>query len=120
MKTLHQHITEKLKVNKDYEDATYKPKKYTELMAIILDECKEQCEQPNFNGNLDLTGIDVSGLDTLSQCFKISGMEYYVWKIQTVDVTGWDVSNVHFFDQTFAGLERVHYILGLSDWDVSV
>ena len=113
MKTLQQHITEKLKVNKDYKSNIIQVESIIQLCNIISDRVMAD----DFNGNLDLSDIDVSKLTSLNELF-FSDMKVNT-RVITLDVTGWDVSNVETMYSTFRKLIYLKEIKGIADWDVS-
>jgi surface protein len=118
MKTLVQTINEKLKITKHTKTVyKYHPSDINELRVIIKDKCKN-C----ISNILDLTDIDVSKLDTLNSMLSSITLDNENERnIDTIDVTGWDVSNVTNFKSTFDSrlAERITDIYGLDTWDVS-
>ena len=86
MKNLRSYLTEKLLINKNFKDNTITVTSLDELKNII----KERYIDPNTkkpNRHIDLTDVDVSELDDLSETF--------LWyRFKTIDISGWDTSNV--------------------------
>lgn len=110
MKTLTQHIEEKLLINKNFKDSNIVVKSLKELKSII----KDRSIDPNtkkFNKNIDLSDIDVSKLDDLSEIF--------MWyKFKTINISGWDTSNVKVMTQMFYGCDELEDIIGIEDIDI--
>ena len=127
MKTLKQHIFEKLKVSaKNTTKHTLFPETKIELKEMIEDEIFE-------NGNeCSLNHINVSKITNMSNLFRYSKFngdisEWNVSNAKTMegmfwgsnfngDISNWDVSNVTnmycmFYDSKFNG--------NISNWDVS-
>ena len=124
MKTLKQHIFEKLKVSKP--TYTLFPETKDELKQMIEDEISE-------NGNeCSLNHINVSKITDMSNLFRYSEFNGDIseWDVSSVrdmysmfdsskfngDISDWDVSNVTnmycmFYGSKFNG--------DISDWDVS-
>lgn len=117
MKTLLQTINEKLKISKK-KHFIYKPKSLEELKKLI----KEKVEN-NKNNILDLTDIDVSNLNSLENMTSYTYLDVVNNKtnIDTIDVSGWDVSNIKNFKRVFCSRlgNRITTIIGLDDWDIS-
>jgi len=123
MKTLQGILCEKLRISKSSiskqhnKSYNYQPKNINELRLIIKNKCK-YCT----SNILDLTDIDVSKLNTLNSMLSSVMLDSEIERnIDTIDVTGWDVSNVTIFDNTFDSrlAERITDIYGLYTWDVS-
>ena len=107
MKSLNQYIIEKILINKKSKFIN-KIKVYTktQLRSIIWER---------YNNNksfLDLTDIDVSELDDLSDIF-------YQFLVEVVDISGWDISNVIIMDAMFGCCEKLKKIIGIENLDVS-
>ena len=124
MKTLKQHIFEKLKVSK--QKYTLFPKTKDELKQMIEDEISK-------NGNeCSLNHINVSKITDMSNLFRYSEFNGDIseWDVSSVrdmysmfdsskfngDISDWDVSNV----TNMAGMFQNSIFNGdISDWDVS-
>lgn len=117
MKNLSQFIHEKLYIRKN-KRFTYKPKSLEELKKLIKDRVNN-----NEDNILDLTDVDVSGLDSLENMTSYTYLNVVNNKtsIDTIDVSGWDVSNIKNFKKVFCSRlgNRITTIIGLDDWDVS-
>lgn len=109
MKSINSFINEKLKINKNSKNNQKKKvKNYIELKNLIACEYEEQ-GHPEI---LDLNHIDISELDNLIFLFDYDG-----FKINNVDVSDWDVSNIRSFKETFASMKN--FDCDLSKWNVS-
>ena len=106
MKTLQQHINEKLIIDRNTEIKEYKyhPKTKDELKRLI----ERLVEERGYEA--DLNDIDTSEVNNMSYLF------YYV-KDFVGDISGWDVSNVT--DMTRMFYECKNFNCDLSAWDVS-
>lgn len=110
MKSLQQYIDEKLIINKDYKNPKIKVSTLKELKDII----KDRSIDPNtkkFNKDIDLTDIDVSELDDLSEAF-------IWWRFETINIKGWDTSKVKNMRQMFFGCEQLKDIIGIEDMNI--
>lgn len=119
MKTLLQTINEKLKIRKSTSNnIKYKPDSLEQLKKII----KEKVEN-TLGEILDLTDIDVSNLTSIENMTVYTYLDIinHKSKIDTVDVTDWDVSNIKNFKRAFCSRlgNRITTIIGLDTWDVS-
>ena len=114
MKTLTTYIAEKLKITKDnigYEHK-YFPSSKTELFGIIY----KKFEKDDF----DLTDIDVSKITNFDSLFEKSKFAKLNRKIVvSIDVTGWQTSQVTTMESLFSGQHDLEEIIGLETWDVS-
>ena len=110
MKNLSSYLTEKLLINKNFKDNKIVVSSLRELKSIV----KDRSIDPNtkkFNNNIDLSDIDVSKLDDLSETF--------IWyKFKTIDISGWDTSNVKVMTQMFYGCDELEDIIGIEDIDI--
>ena len=108
MNNLKNYIKEGLKVNsKSKIKDTIKVKDKNQLKTEILKKIMKS------NKELDLTDLDVSRLDDLSNVFD--NLEY----AHKIDVTGWNTSNVKSFKSMFYRLKYLQEVIGLDTWDVS-
>ena len=107
MKSLNEYIIEKILINKSSKFINkIKVDTKTQLRSIIWER---------YNNNksfLDLTDIDVSELDDLSDIF-------YQFLVEVVDISGWDISNVTIMDAMFGCCEKLKKIIGIENLDVS-
>lgn len=109
MNSLRQYITEKFKINtKNISIKKIKVNTFIELKNLI----KEEYEKQNHPEILDLNHIDITELDNLIYLF-----DYDKIKINNVDVSEWDVSNIRNFQGTFMGMHN--FDCDLSNWNVS-
>ena len=123
MKTLKQHIFEKLKVSKN--PYTLFPKTNEELKHMIEDEISK-------NGNeCSLNHIDVSRITDMSAMFQNTSFNGDIsdWNVSNVknmsymfldsefngDISDWDVSNVTDMSQMF---KKSNFKKNISKWDV--
>jgi surface protein len=123
MKKLIEIISEKLILKKTKQIShNYTPNTITELREIITDKIE------NLNSDetiLDLRDIDVSNLKTLESMTIVQlgpTNREKIKNIDTIDVSGWDVSNVTNFRKAFCSIfvkEHIETIIGLDTWDVS-
>jgi len=60
---------------------------------------------------LDLTDIDVSNLTSLHGVFA------HLKKVRTIDITGWDTSNIVDMSYMFSGCNMLKEIIGIEDID---
>ncbi len=110
MKNLSEYFAEKLLINKNYKNPKIKVSSLRELKNIIQDRSTDP-RTKKFNHNIDLSDIDVSELDDLSETF--------IWyKFKTIDISGWDTSNVKVMTQMFYGCDELEDIIGIEDIDI--
>lgn len=107
MKKIIQYINEKLKVG---QKRTYKycPKDSQELKQIITDLFDDE------TGMCDLRDVNVSNITQFGSAFTEIKM-----KVKTIDVTGWDVSNVVYFYSLFSYCPILEEIIGLDTWEIN-
>ena len=107
MKSLNQYIIEKILINKSSKFNKIKVESPDQLLSIIR-------ERHNNNKSfLDLTDIDVSELDDLSDIFGVLD------KVKVIDISGWDTSNVITMDCMFIQCKKLKKIIGIENLDVS-
>ena len=105
MKSLNQYIIEKILINKSSKFNKIKVESKDQLEAII------QKRYNNNNSFIDLTDIDISELDNLSSIF--CGL-----KLEVVDISGWDTSNVTTMEDMFRKCSKLKNIIGIENLDV--
>lgn len=108
---LNKRVVEKLKITKDNIMANQQPANRGELVHYLQTSINN-----TDNDFVDLTNVDCSNIDDLSDIFPILDVPSYIKKI---DVTGWEVSNVTNFNSMFASLYFIEEIIGLDTWDMS-
>ena len=103
MKTLTQHIEEKLKINKDYSNPKIVAKNKKDLERIIHERLKDS---PHV---LDLNDVDVSNVTDFCELFgKCSG-------VYEIHIEDWDVSHIE--DMSFMFYECYDLrSIDLSNW----
>ena len=105
MKSLNEYIIEKILINKSSKFNKIKVESKDQLEAII------QKRYNNNNAFIDLTDIDISKLDNLSSIF--CGL-----KLEVVDISGWDTSNVTAMAYMFSRCKNLKNIIGIENLDV--
>ena len=106
MKSLNEYIIEKILINKSSKLNKIKVETKDQLKSIIRER---------YNNNKSfvyLSDIDVSELNDLSSIFD--GL-----KIEVVDISGWDTSNVTTMAYMFTECEDIKKIIGIENLDVS-
>ena len=107
MKSLNEYIIEKILINKK-----------SKFINKIKVESKDQLKsiiQERYNKNklfIDLTDLDISELDDLSDIF-------YQFLVEVVDISGWDTSNVITMEDMFCCCKKLKKIIGIENLDVS-
>ena len=107
MKSLTQHITEKLVLNNNTKirKYNYHPKTNEELQNLVEKLIEERGNES------DLNDIDTSQITDMSWIFDYSKFNG--------DISGWDVSNVKTMEGMFAKSEFTGENGDISGWDVS-
>ena len=113
MKQLNYYIVEKLKINKDSNNKSeyhYHPEKLSELIKLLIKLVNKR------GSDADLNDVDVSRITDMSDLFhRVNHLSKY--KIQFIDISKWDVSNVEDFESMF---ERCsNFTSDLLRWDFS-
>lgn len=110
MKNLRSYLTERLLINKNFKDNKITVTSLKELKNII----KERYVDPNTkkpNNHIDLSDIDVSELNDLSTAF--------LWyRFKTIDISGWDTSNVKDMTMMFYGCYDLTDIIGIENMNI--
>ena len=107
MKSLNQYIIEKILINKSSKLNKIKVESKDQLQSII---------QERYNKNklfIDLTDLDISELDDLCGIFDRLN------KVEVVDISGWDTSNVITMEDMFCFCGKLKNIIGIENLDVS-
>ena len=104
-------LVEKLKITKDNISVNQQLANRGELVNYLQTLINDTNDD-----FVDLTNVDCSNIDDLSDIFPILDVTSYIKKI---DVTGWEVSNVTNFDNMFGSLYFIEEIIGLDTWDMS-
>ena len=103
-------VDEKLVINKNFKDNKIVVSSLKELKSIIKDRSIDPSTK-KFNKDIDLSDIDVSKLDDLSETF--------LWyKFETINISGWDTSKVKNMRQMFFGCEQLTDIIGIEDMNI--
>lgn len=108
MRSINSYITEKLIIKKK-KPSVIKVETKEELQRIIKQEMNNQ------GYDLNLTHIDVSAITDLSELLYPSNSDPEFEKIRSIDITGWDVSNVKSCDSMFLELRNVKEIYGFGN-----
>ena len=124
MKTLSQHIEERLIINKNFKQKEYfRPSTAQELYHYI-DSCVDDLIDSD-NDVLDMSNVDVSSMRSTSsddnplyQIFMQPCRKIHKKNI-TIDVSDWDVTKYARIDCIFFGCSCIEKIEGLETWDVS-
>ena len=123
MKTLKQHIEERLIINKKFKQETFKPNTSEELKDYISSKVDELIK--NNYDILDLSNVDLS---LMSQKHSHDKPLYQIFKGPlsnvkrnniTVDVSYWDVTEYDKIDCVFFDCPCIETVIGLETWDVS-
>ena len=107
MKSLNEYIIEKILINKNSKLNKIKVETLIQLKSIVWERYHKN------NSFIDLTDIDISELDDLSNVFaRLS-------KVEVIDISGWNTSNVTFMDEMFRKCVKLKNIIGIENLDVS-
>ena len=107
MKGLTEYIIEKILINKNSKLNKIKVESKDQLKLIISKRYNSN------NSFIDLTDIDVSELDDLSGVFA------FLKKVEVIDISGWDTSNVRYMHHMFRYCPKLKNIIGIEILDVS-
>lgn len=106
MKNLITYITEKIKINNDSIESNkiIEVNSKEELHKVIKMKLVDQPE------DLDLSDIELGpSIDSLDGLFNGKS-------IKSIDLTGWNVSNIKKFDGMFANCYNLEAIYGIENW----
>ena len=117
MKTLNQHIQEKLIINKDYYDNVIVVKSFDELRNIIEQRYEEQGPGTE-QDPIDFNDIDVSNIDSFYNYNKDMGI-FDATDFKYIDISEWDVSNVESMKYMFYDCKELESVGDISSWNVS-
>jgi len=114
MKTLNNYINEAL-IKKDTKIKTYNyyPKNRDELIKII----KEKIDNLPSDGLLDLTDIDISGVDDYIAYLFQHITKPLRDKIKKIDVSGWNTSKFTKLNSLFYICSNVEEIIGIENFN---
>ena len=124
MKSIQQHITERLVLNKDRvqkvekKKCIYFPKTTDELKKIIKELA---VKHTNSKQVFDLNIIDTSKITNMYRLFADDGriiMKHALRNVHKIDMSQWDVSHVENMAMMFYGTS-FRLIGDVSQWDVS-
>ena len=114
-------IYEKFKIRKSKTPLNFFPETKEELISIITDKVNK-CESSG-NDTLDLSDIDTSNIIDMSNLFgKIvnkSNNSFLKYGIKTINITGWDTSNVKEMNFMFRDLDEINKIIGFETWNTN-
>lgn len=116
MKSLQQHISEKLIITKNYMKYNYNPKTPDELKEIIKKRYDDLGPGTN-DEPIDFNDIGVSQITSFFDTKNQVGI-FEKTKFEYIDVSSWDVSNVINMNSTFRSCQFLKE-LDLSNWNVS-
>ena len=100
----------KFKINRNNSVYSETPKTYKELKAIVNVRYKKDKEQ------LDLQDIDVSNVENNRTDVGLFEGFYHV---KYINVSGWDISKMHYLAHWFDACGELEEITGLETWDTS-
>ena len=113
----HQQVDEKLVINKNYDDLIYQPETPDELRKIIKDRY-DKLGPGTKNEPINFNDIDVSKMTSFFDIKNQYGI-FEKTKFEYIDVSDWDVSNVEDMHHMFYGCNNLKSVGDLSNWDVS-
>lgn len=118
MKSLTQHLNEKLIINKDFVDTELDEIKCNNdnVFDIVIAEVRKQLGNGQSRLHpINLNHIDVSEVIDMSCLFDAVNDEV---KLKYIDISGWDVSNVERMKWMFCDCKELVSVGDLSNWDV--
>lgn len=124
MKTLSQHIEERLIINKNFRQKEYFRPSTAQELCHYINSCVDELID-NDCDVLDMSNVDVSSMRTTSsddnplyQIFMQPCRKIHKKNI-TIDVSYWDVTKYARIDCIFFGCSCLEKVEGLETWDVS-
>lgn len=129
MKSLTQHITEKLVINKNNNIYNYRPSSKLELSNLLKQLIKERGDEGDFN---DIDTSEITDMSNLFASFPKFNGDISLWDTSNVmimtcmfdqcnkfncDISGWDVSRVTHMTMMFNACWKFNQ--DISGWDVS-
>ena len=121
MKSLRNYISERLVINKNYNNENiYTPETKEDLIKVISDLVIKQ-KGGTDKKPVDLNYINIFNLDDLSFVFNIvnENVKKSNCKMHAIDISKWDVSDIKTFNSMFRDCKNLKYIGDLSNWDMS-
>lgn len=115
MKSLSQHIEEKLLINKNFKNVTI-VETWDELRKLVRQRYKELGPGTK-QSPIDFNDIDVSELKTLVSDNKRGVFEETEFKY--INISNWNVSNIKNMKGLFLACHDLVSVGDISDWDVS-
>lgn len=114
MRTLIQHIHEKLIINDKLMKYSVVPKTFKELREII----QNRCYKKDINSIVNLNDIDVSNIESFYDESRFLGLFSGI-EIYNIDISKWDVSRVTNMNNMFYDCYTLRSTGDLRKWDVS-
>ena len=117
MKTISQHITERLQLNRDRvrkHNYEYFPETKQELLEIINEKAANHIDKKEV---LDLNMIDTSQITDMEALF-FDRFDKFV-NVYKIDISDWNVSKVTNMQHMFYRCKIFRSIGDVSEWDVS-
>jgi len=117
MKTITQHITERLQLNRDRvrkHNYEYFPETKQELREIIDEKADKHIDKKEV---LDLNMIDTSQITDMESLFYDRFDKFA--NVYKIDISDWNVSNVTTMRHMFYRCKTFRSIGNVSEWDVS-
>lgn len=117
MKSLINHMHESLRIGIDDKPEMLEPLTWNELRDIIEDRCNKQ-GAGTAKDPIDFNDIDVSNIDSFVYYGTPTNTSYGLFEdmeFQYINISDWDVSNIHTFSRMFRNCTHLQKI-DLSSW----